>query len=139
MRSWKYCLGLLVIVATLGISIIGCDQSRNENNKSNITITDEIGVNGNSIRNITITEFNNSLYSNRQVRIHFYPEYDFLSGGDNFPIIRGFPHIIGDDVKVSGEKLTFQLRQNGIWARGEVDWYGLYFYFCIGSGGDKDI
>ncbi|MCL2218116.1 MAG: hypothetical protein FWB91_14025 [Defluviitaleaceae bacterium] len=76
MRSWKYCLGLLVIVATLGIGIISCGQNRNENNKSNITIT----------------EFNNSLYSNRQVRIHFYPEYDFLSVEDNFPIIRGFPH-----------------------------------------------
>ena len=61
MRNWKYCLGLLVIVATLGIGIIGCGQNRNENNKSNITITDEIGIYGNSIRNITITEFNNSL------------------------------------------------------------------------------
>ena len=131
MRSWKYYLGLLVIVATLGIGIIGCGQNRNENNKSNIIITDEIGINENSIRNITITEFNNYLYSDRQVRIHFYPEYDFLSAEDNFPIIRGFPHIIGDDVEVSGEKLTFQLRQNGIWAKSEVDWYGSYYIFIF--------
>jgi len=131
MRSWKYCLGLLVIMATLGIGIIGCGQNRNENNKNNIIITDEIGINENSIRNITITEFNNYLYSDRQVRIHFYPEYDFLSAEDNFPIIRGFPHIIGDDVEVSGEKLTFQLRQNGIWAKGEVDWYGSYYVFIF--------
>jgi len=92
MRSCKYCLGLLVIMVTLGIGIIGCGQNRSETNKSNITITDEIDINGNSIRNITITKFNNSLYSNRQVRIRFYPEYDFLSDEYNFPIARGFPH-----------------------------------------------
>ena len=131
MRSCKYCLGLLVIVATLGIGIIGCGQNRNENNKNNVTLTDGVGINGNSIKNIAITEFNKSLYSNRQVRIHFYTEYDFLLTEDNFSIIRGIPHVISDDVKMFGEKLQFQLRQNSIWARGEVDWYGSYYVFIF--------
>ena len=115
MRNRKYCLGLLVLMMIIGMSIIGCSKNRVEDNK----------------KNNTITEFNNFLYSNRQVMIHLYPEYDFLSIETDFPIIRGFADIISDDVKVSGEKLTFSLRQNGIWAEGEADWYGSYYIFIF--------
>ena len=142
METKKYCLGLLIIVVVFGTAIIGCDRSvkqGNDNNKNDI-LHGFFPENAELVRqltelsnkSITITDFNYSLYNNRLVRIFLYLEYDFLSIEEIFPIVRGFAEIISDDVKVSGEELTFSLRQNGIWAAGEADWYGAYYNLYIG-------
>jgi hypothetical protein len=137
MENKKYCLGLLIIVIVFGTAIIGCERSvkqGNDNNQNGILhgfFPENAELVGQltelSNKSITITEFNYSLYSNRLVNIFLYMEYDFLSIEENFPIVRGFAEIISDDVKVSDEKLTFSLRQNGIWATGEADWNGVYY------------
>jgi hypothetical protein len=114
MKSVRFMLGMACFLFLFGMVFIGCDLEEGKNDK------------------LIITGFNDSIYGKRLVSISLYPEFNFSPDPTDpelpfMPSPRGISHIISDSIEVSGQDITFPLRQNGIWAEGKADWNGSFY------------